>query len=470
MLTTKLFSGLTVIIFAVVIILLFWNLGDNHLSNWDEAWYAAVSRTMFETGNFFTPMWNTRPFLEKPPLYFWLTGIAYTIFGVNEFSARFFSAFSSLGSIILVYWLAKKLWGQSAGLISAIVLTSTIGFLYRARTGNMDNLLAFLMLVGVVTFFEWHKTNKQKWLILLGLTIGAGFLTKGLQIFLFPIIAGLYLLITDLKKLSNYWLSIFIGLIIVVCWMTLSYLINGQEFLDQFLIHQVDKFGSGSNIFSNFSLDYFLYLKSGLKLWFIFFIPVVIDSLCNLKKIEQRLLILFLISFLTLFSFSENKSTWYLVPLYPVIALLIGSSMSLFKNINIKFNALLLFVFMLIAIGQLVIYKHEYFTPNVSGDEAKVALAAQQLMEKNNPIHLTHYYAPTTVYYSQRLTYAVYSEHKENGGWWIKPKSDWNLLLKKPEVIIITTILDLEYLKFTYPEVKFSTLFTSGEKLLIKTL
>lgn len=59
----------------------------------DEPRYAQVAREMFERGDWVTPTLGGHNWFEKPALLYWLQIIAYNIFGVNEFSARFFLLF-----------------------------------------------------------------------------------------------------------------------------------------------------------------------------------------------------------------------------------------------------------------------------------------------------------------------------------------------------------------------------------------
>ena len=74
----KLLPLVTILILASFLML--WRLGEAHLTNWDEAWYADVARTMAERGNLLIPTWNGQPFLEKPPLFYWLTAISFKLF------------------------------------------------------------------------------------------------------------------------------------------------------------------------------------------------------------------------------------------------------------------------------------------------------------------------------------------------------------------------------------------------------
>lgn len=390
-----------------------WRLGEAHLTNWDEAWYADVARTMAEKGNIFNPMWNGIPFLEKPPLFYWLTAISYAMFGDSEFSARFVSGLAGFGTVLLVY--------KFAGVSSALILLSTPAFLWRARTGNLDSLLTFLIFVSAV--IPRYR----------GFASGLAFLTKGFVGFLYPLISGFKGLLT--------------AVLIALMWFAVSYLINGQLFIQQFFAQQREKIGSG-----HFSFDYIMHLKTGLKLWLIVFIPSLIYAR---KLVFSRFIIVYLI----MLSFLQEKSTWFLHPIYPFIALISGQFLSRWKKSIIFVVAIALF--------QLIYYRAEYFVPDVANDEARVAIASYELTGAGDVIYLTHYYYPTAVYYSRRKTYAVYSENP-SVSWWILPKITWPEILKKEKVFINTSIEDFKELQNQFPTILFEVVFRSGDKLLLK--
>lgn len=393
--------------------LMFWRLGEAHLTNWDEAWYADVARTMVETGNFLTPMWNGLPFLEKPPLFYWLTAISYAMFGDSEFSARFVSGLAGFGTVLLVY--------KFAGVSSALILLSTPAFLWRARTGNLDSLLTFLIFVSAI--IPRYR----------GFASGLAFLTKGFVGFLYPLISGFKGLLT--------------AVLIALMWFAVSYLINGQLFIQQFFSQQGEKIGTG-----HFSLDYITHLKTGLKLWAIVFVPA-------LYYLRTNVFSRFIIVYLILLSFLQEKSTWFLHPIYPFIALTSGQFLSRWKKSIIFVVAIALF--------QLIYYRAEYFVPDVANDEARVAIASYEFTGAGDVIYLTHYYYPTAVYYSRRKTYAVYSENP-SVSWWILPKSAWGEILLNDRVFINTTKDNLKELERQFPSVNFEILFSSGDKLLVK--
>jgi len=73
----------------------------------DEPRYAQVAREMFLRHDWITPTLGGFDWFEKPALLYWLQIIAYKIFGVSEFSARFGSALFGLGTILSLWILGR---------------------------------------------------------------------------------------------------------------------------------------------------------------------------------------------------------------------------------------------------------------------------------------------------------------------------------------------------------------------------
>lgn len=462
---------LFILFLLIVSPLFFWRLGNNYLSNWDEAWYADVSRHMVETGNLFTPTFNGRPFFDKPPLYYWLSSIAMWIFGISEWSVRIVSAIAGLGTVVLVYLIGSRIFlDRFAAYSSGLILISTIGFLYRARTGNMDTLLAFGILLTIWGYLQF--VNKKPGLPWFFWGIIISFFTKGLFAFVFPSFAFLEAIIAGSQKrrsLRPVIISIVFAILVCGSWVFVMYFLHRQAFISEFVANQIGKISPDKNFLSRFSLDYLWYLKSGLKLWFVF-LPILIIYFRRLLQPHIRTTIFFIVSTLIFLSFSINKSDWFLVPFYPLIALGLGFAIIKLSRqyLGSRGAALALSIIILITIFQLVIYRDQHLVPDVAADEARVALKARELIPEGIPLYLTNYYFPTTIYYSRHQVYAVYSDHEENASWWVLPVSRWAKLRELSQLYVITTTSELPLLVDRLAPSRLEVLFQSGEKLLVK--
>src|SRR5690606_32948357 len=106
--------------------LCFVNLGGHPIYILDEAKNAEAAREMFTHKNWIVPTFNGELRTDKPALHYWFMIIAYKLLGVSAFSARFFSAFFGVLTIVSTYHFTKKFTTQKLGLITAFVLCSAI--------------------------------------------------------------------------------------------------------------------------------------------------------------------------------------------------------------------------------------------------------------------------------------------------------------------------------------------------------
>lgn len=463
--------GLVFSSFLLLGFLLFYKIGDNLLTHWDEAWYADISRNVVKSANLLTFTWNSEPFFDKPPLYFWLSGLMMKLLGFTELSARLPSVLSAFGAFIVLYWLGRFLFNRVTAFLSLVVLGTTIGFLFRARSGNLDTLLTLWILVSMLSFYKAYQSRSKKWFLIMGLGLGLGFLTKGVIVFLFPLICLLYFLVRKeyvLLKPQLFLGSILIGIAISLTWIFVSFFSNGHQFIEDFITNQLGKISTSSSFWRNFSFEYIWHLKSGLKLWFVPFVGSILYGFVQWKNSSKVIIVIYFLSLFTVLSFSENKSNWFLMPLYPITALLIADSFSEIRRRFFKKSGIFIPVLLFIALLQIFIYRNDYVVPDITSDDARVAMAAKNVTDKDDILYLTNYYYPAVVYYSERKTYAVYSEHEKNQAWWIRPKTDWENILRADRVFVITTDEEFENLNTYFAKYKFQLLYQSGTKKLLK--
>ncbi|GEM_PF-4841373 len=445
----KIRSAIPFILILVVSSLLFLtNLGRNTLADWDEAWYADASRYMFRHQHYLTPVWNNYYFFDKPPLQYWLTQPFLYIFGENEIAYRLPSALSAIGLTVITFVWAKSLWGTSAGLAAATVLLSFPHFLDRGRSGNFD---ALFILLTTLSLYFYNKGKYYK----SGIFLGFSWLTKGVFSGLFPlVVAGLFGFYDFLKHKSFRFLkfSIFMAagaLIIYAPW----HLIEANRFEEliqksYFATFDQGEFGdrSWSSIMWRFDLRYLVFLNTFLRWWFPVMLIAGLIELLNLNKnllsnkpaktksfISNSLpIITFLIIFLAL-SAAKAKNDWYIMPLYPFIAIMItGMFTKVFGKRFLVFIAILL-----IAALNLWFHKNQAFPPNKHLPEKQVAQLVKSLTEPDEIILTAEYEFPTLRYYSQReVRTSAPQQDYEGKYWWVWDSADIATALRRGQRIV----------------------------------
>src|SRR6185369_6115930 len=94
----------------------------------DEPTGAAIGRAMLDSGDVIVPRLNGQPFLEKPPLYWWVQVPVLRRFGFSAAAARFPSALFSALTLLVAYGLGRRVGGPRTGLLAVAVLGSTVLF------------------------------------------------------------------------------------------------------------------------------------------------------------------------------------------------------------------------------------------------------------------------------------------------------------------------------------------------------
>jgi hypothetical protein len=77
---------------ALVVLVWLATAANRPLFNPDEGRYSEIPREMLTDGDWVIPHLNGLDYIEKPPLQYWATALIYRLFGVNEFSARLYTA------------------------------------------------------------------------------------------------------------------------------------------------------------------------------------------------------------------------------------------------------------------------------------------------------------------------------------------------------------------------------------------
>lgn len=243
------------LLFALVGALFFMPfLGGVHLFDWDEINFAEISREMVLSGDYLRVSVNFEPFYQKPPLFFWMQALAMKLFGVNEFAARLPNAVCGVLSLVLLVNIGKKIYNIRFGVIWAgVYLGSVLPFLY-FKSGIIDpwfNLFIFLGLYFFILFY-WKKERAEGiklsyqygwYLLLSGLFIGLGILTKGPVAYL---IMGLTLFVYWIYQRFRFYVSVpqflfftLAALFITAVWLAIETLLHGPDFMYEFNRYQL---------------------------------------------------------------------------------------------------------------------------------------------------------------------------------------------------------------------------------------
>src|SRR6267378_3426395 len=182
--------GWAILILATLYICYFSHLGAIGFVGPDEPRYAWVARDMAETGDWVTPRLYGKPWLEKPPLFYWGAALCFKLFGVGEAAARLPSAISALLATLALAWLAFRLYGAETARWLLLLLPTTVGMIGFSHAAATDMpfsaMLAIAMVCAAVVLGLTQNENspflrQTPWLgvILFGFFLGLAVLAKG---------------------------------------------------------------------------------------------------------------------------------------------------------------------------------------------------------------------------------------------------------------------------------------------------
>lgn len=338
-------------------------LGNLPLRDWDEGTIAQVAREIyrnqFDKMIWLYPTLAGEPYHNKPPLIHWLIAVAYSLGGVNEWTTRLPSALLTAVGVPLLYSVANLVFNQTLpALFTALVYMTMLPVVRHGRLAMLDGaVITFFLLL---LFCILKSRNQRIYALGIGFSLGLITLTKGMIVLPLGVIAGLFILINRqfyLCKSFYCWLGILLGNAFPVVWYIAQWQHYGENFLQ--INFQSQTFARLTESVEGHSGPIWYYLLEILKYGFpwLLFLPGGLYLAWKKRQTTWGCLILVgtIVYFVTI-SLMSTKLPWYVMPIYPFLALAIGVNLSEIwqeGNFKLKFNVKFLggFLIFLMAAG-----------------------------------------------------------------------------------------------------------------------
>src|SRR5262245_13519547 len=165
-----------------------------------DASHALASRAMLEDGHWAVLHINGIPWLEKPPLHYWLVAASYAVFGENAFATRLPAALAVIGLVFLVYAFGSRFFGSRAGFYAGLVMCTSFGTFLFTRVMIPEAIYALEFTAIFYLFLRaWTGSLDVRiaaWAV--PALIGLAALTRAAIGPLFPVaVIGLFVLLTN---------------------------------------------------------------------------------------------------------------------------------------------------------------------------------------------------------------------------------------------------------------------------------
>lgn len=378
---------------AVAYLSFFFQLGNLLFVGADEPRYARIGWEMLQRNDFVTPTLNGRPWLEKPPLLFWLEAVSYRVFGMGEGAARLPAAFLALLGCTLTAVLGRRIQGDRVAFLSFLVLATSVLYFGLARAASTDMPMTALLTASVVAGWLALERGSAGWAAWAGFFLGLAALAKGpVALLLFGGIFLLERLVPGKREWSRLQLAALVLLFLLTAfpWYWLVWKENGSNFILTFWVnHHLARFVTDLHHHSQPFWFYVPVLLLGFFPW-VFFLPsglIRISRSLIRKGVESERQIVFLWCWALLpflfFSLSSAKLPGYILPSLPPMALLVALEWDRFLKGELrqyrfmKFQLTVQQAFTVVVAGVLLFTLHlEYDAGAVGGLVALPLLAA----------------------------------------------------------------------------------------------
>ncbi|MGJ7510595.1 glycosyltransferase family 39 protein [Variovorax sp. GT1P44] len=324
------------VLLALLAVVWFGSLGTRSLISPDEGRYASIAWEMLRSGDWITPRLNGVLYFEKPPLQYWISALFLHLFGLNVFAARLWPALAGFLTALVVGGTAWRLWGRETGIRSLAVVSSMTWVFGNAHFLTLDASLTLFLTIAMCAVLIAEQTpstasERRRWIWLAWAAMAGAVLSKGLVGILIP---GVTLFLTCLWRRDfslwrgMHWASgLLIFLLLAAPWFVLVSSRN-PEFAQFFFIHEhfaryltnVHKREGAWWYYLPLLLGGMLPWTSALPwLW-----PRQAASGPSNTQPRVDMLFVYALFVLLFFSVSGSKLPSYILPVFPVLALLVA--------------------------------------------------------------------------------------------------------------------------------------------------
>jgi 4-amino-4-deoxy-L-arabinose transferase-like glycosyltransferase len=312
-----------------------WRLGYPSFWDPDEAKYAETTREMLAAHSWLVPIYDGRPFFDKPPLFYLLQMTSFSVFGATEWAARLVPALSAGASLVIVAWLGRRLFNRDVGRNGALMFAVLPATFALSSYAILDmTFTAFLFgSWALLTVSALKEQPRLQWpgYVLLALAV----LTKGpVAVVLLGAAFTISIVVAPECRralLRQSWVR---GLLLIGAlsgpWFFYMWLRFGDAFVTGYILRENLWLFAGSLYGSQRSV--FFYPKVilvGLLPWTPLLIGRLWDATRGLRiGTAERLLWSWAIAVVGFFTFSGFKLDHYVFPAAPALCLLCAAAWS----------------------------------------------------------------------------------------------------------------------------------------------
>jgi len=301
----------------------------------DEGRYAGVAWDMLRSGSHAVPLLDGMPYFHKPPLYYWMTELSFTLFGVHPWAARVPSLLASWAAIAGLYAFVRRYRDAASASMTALLLATLPFFYGGSQFANLDMLVAGLITLCVLaaadTVLRAERGQAYRWMSLAAAALaGLAVLAKGLIGLVLPG-AILFIWLVWGRRWRGLaalvWPpALLVFAIVAVPWFVLMQ-IRYPGFYDYFFVYQHFQRFAASGFNNAQPFWFYLPVVVGLALpWSLWGGGILRKAFWadGPQRDLRRLALIWFVVVVGFFSLPSSKLVGYVLPALPALAFLLA--------------------------------------------------------------------------------------------------------------------------------------------------
>lgn len=313
---------------------LFYSLGEQLLRTWDESIYAEVAKEMLTRGSWWTLTWNFQPWVDKPPLFMWLTALLYRCFGVSETSSRMVGVLCGVATIWLTFEIGRRLMDDWGGFAAAFILLTNGYFIYASRFEEINVPLTFCFTLAAYGYLRVLQ-GQSRWWYTVGAATGLAIMMKSAAGLAVPLAVGLALLLDRrfsaelrTREVRN---SVFLACAIALPWHVSMVIHHGRVFQNAYLANILARVNGLDALPKPVYYYFWVYAVDFAP----FAVVALLSLLLHIKGQRKSSIVISIVAVVTIgFSLIGSKLMAYALPAFPFISLLAAMAMRRLKTVK----------------------------------------------------------------------------------------------------------------------------------------
>jgi 4-amino-4-deoxy-L-arabinose transferase-like glycosyltransferase len=313
------------------------------LGNWslplierDEPRFAEASREMRQSGDYLVPRLNGEYRFDKPPLIYWCQVLSFDGLGETDFAARFPSVIFAAFASVATWMFSTRAFGPRVGIWSGIIFATSLQVFIHGRAAVADMPLVLFFLTA--TWADWERSRNPRstfWWWIFYLSLSFGFLAKGPTALLPALFASVRAFLNRAPyrvELRSALRGGLVVLIVIGLWGIPALLATNGAYLEiglgkhvlQRSLQPMENHGGAGLAGYLLFLPFYLAVSFFSFFPWCLFLPGSCRRLLSHREPDENFLLGPILIVLLVFTLIQTKLPHYVLPAYPMLAILVA--------------------------------------------------------------------------------------------------------------------------------------------------